>query len=285
MPTPSTAVSPPSVLKWILHLPKKLVSASIIIEERHLHERKTIAQCHNARMPPPYCLKWGFFLYVCGLSCSFCTVYTHTEADVSSQCLLEANVCTEVCLTVLDTLSIFIVGFKVPNTTTCNKQHVTEPLTCARVSPFSQTQLTSDLGHNPLMKKVFQVHLCFLQIPQSETALKQVFTSLRTFIYKVKDLWKLLVVTPFVFRELFFAWHVDTFPTTSCSSPVHSLMAGQTCVPRCATKSSSAVTPSLALSAVTPPISSTSSWKATLTIQDASLSYEPTCRCVLRFQF
>uniref|UniRef100_A0A8C4HNY7 Dedicator of cytokinesis 9b n=1 Tax=Dicentrarchus labrax TaxID=13489 RepID=A0A8C4HNY7_DICLA len=77
---------------------------------------------------------------------------------IDSQCLLEANVSTEVCLTVLDTLSIFIMGFK--------------------------TQLTSDLGHNPLMKKVFQVHLCFLQIPQSETALKQVFTSLRTFIYK-----------------------------------------------------------------------------------------------------
>ncbi|XP_058510531.1 dedicator of cytokinesis protein 9 isoform X3 [Solea solea] len=89
---------------------------------------------------------------------TFNNMYSHTEADVSNQCLLEANVSTEVCLTVLDTLSIFIMGFK--------------------------TQLTSDLGHNPLMKKVFQVHLCFLQIPQSEVALKQVFTSLRTFIYK-----------------------------------------------------------------------------------------------------
>lgn len=37
------------------------------------------------------------------------------------------------------------------------------------------------------MKKVFDVHLCFLRINQSETALKQVFTSLRTFIYKVSD--------------------------------------------------------------------------------------------------
>ncbi|XP_029369887.1 dedicator of cytokinesis protein 9-like isoform X2 [Echeneis naucrates] len=89
---------------------------------------------------------------------TFNNMYTHSEADVSSQCLLEANVSTEVCLTVLDTLSTFILGFK--------------------------TQLTSDLGHNPLMKKVFQVHLCFLQIPQSEAALKQVFTSLRTFINK-----------------------------------------------------------------------------------------------------
>lgn len=47
------------------------------------------------------------------LSYSFCAVYCHTEADVSNQCLLEANVSTEVCLTVLDTLSIFIMGFKV----------------------------------------------------------------------------------------------------------------------------------------------------------------------------
>ncbi|XP_031438938.1 dedicator of cytokinesis protein 9 isoform X3 [Clupea harengus] len=82
-------------------------------------------------------------------------MYSHGDTD---QSMLEANVSTEVCLTVLDTLSVFIMGFK--------------------------TQLCADLGHNPLMKKVFQVHLCFLQIPQSETALKQVFTSLRTFIYK-----------------------------------------------------------------------------------------------------
>uniref|UniRef100_A0A3P8UYR1 Dedicator of cytokinesis 9b n=1 Tax=Cynoglossus semilaevis TaxID=244447 RepID=A0A3P8UYR1_CYNSE len=93
------------------------------------------------------------------LICYLHAVYSHTEADLSSQCLLEANVSTEVCLTVLDTLSIFIKGFKVK-------------------------ALTDHLGHNPLMKKVFQVHLCFLQIPQSEMALKQVFTSLRTFIYK-----------------------------------------------------------------------------------------------------
>lgn len=53
------------------------------------------------------------FLYVFCFSYSFFSVYSHTEADVSSQCLLEANVSTEVCLTVLDTLSIFIMGFKV----------------------------------------------------------------------------------------------------------------------------------------------------------------------------
>ncbi|KAJ8252909.1 hypothetical protein GJAV_G00206900 [Gymnothorax javanicus] len=84
--------------------------------------------------------------------------YSHSDADVLNQSLLEANLATEVCLTVLDTLSIFIMGFK--------------------------TQLCADHGHNPLMKKVFAVHLCFLRINQSEAALKQVFTALRTFIYK-----------------------------------------------------------------------------------------------------
>ncbi|KAF7711080.1 dedicator of cytokinesis protein 9 isoform X8 [Silurus meridionalis] len=86
---------------------------------------------------------------------TFNHTYGHVDSDA---CLLEANISTEVCLTVLDTLSIFIMSFK--------------------------TQLCADLGHNPLMKKVFQVHLCFLQIPQSELALKHVFTSLRAFIHK-----------------------------------------------------------------------------------------------------
>ena len=46
----------------------------------------------------------------CGVSCA---AYSHSDADVLNQSLLEANIATEVCLTVLDTLSIFIMGFKV----------------------------------------------------------------------------------------------------------------------------------------------------------------------------
>ncbi|KTF78063.1 hypothetical protein cypCar_00037397 [Cyprinus carpio] len=41
---------------------------------------------------------------------TFNHTYCHGDADA---CLLEANVSTEVCLTVLDTLSVFIMGFKV----------------------------------------------------------------------------------------------------------------------------------------------------------------------------
>lgn len=41
------------------------------------------------------------------------SAYSHSDADVLNQSLLEANIATEVCLTVLDTLSVFIMGFKV----------------------------------------------------------------------------------------------------------------------------------------------------------------------------
>ncbi|XP_076217857.1 dedicator of cytokinesis protein 9 isoform X5 [Aptenodytes patagonicus] len=84
--------------------------------------------------------------------------YGHSDADVLHQSLLEANIATEVCLTILDTLSLFTMAFK--------------------------NQLLTDHGHNPLMKKVFDVYLCFLQKNQSETALKNVFIALRALIFK-----------------------------------------------------------------------------------------------------
>ncbi|XP_074845616.1 dedicator of cytokinesis protein 9 isoform X2 [Carettochelys insculpta] len=84
--------------------------------------------------------------------------YCHSDADVLHQSLLEANIATEVCLTALDTLSLFTMAFK--------------------------NQLLTDHGHNPLMKKVFDVYLCFLQKNQSETALKNVFIALRSLIFK-----------------------------------------------------------------------------------------------------
>ncbi|XP_053160816.1 dedicator of cytokinesis protein 9 isoform X11 [Hemicordylus capensis] len=91
-------------------------------------------------------------------SLTFSHSYGHSEADVLHQSLLEANIATEVCLTVLDTLSLFTMAFK--------------------------NQLLTDHGHNPLMKKVFGVYLCFLKKNQSETSLKSVFNALRSLIYK-----------------------------------------------------------------------------------------------------
>ncbi|XP_053563795.1 dedicator of cytokinesis protein 9 isoform X2 [Bombina bombina] len=91
-------------------------------------------------------------------SLTFNHSYGHSDADILHQSLLEANIATEVCLTILDTLSLFTMAFK--------------------------NQLITDHGHNPLMKKVFDVYLCFLQKNQSEVALKNVFTALRSLIYK-----------------------------------------------------------------------------------------------------
>uniref|UniRef100_A0A8D2LWR7 Dedicator of cytokinesis 9 n=1 Tax=Varanus komodoensis TaxID=61221 RepID=A0A8D2LWR7_VARKO len=85
--------------------------------------------------------------------------FSHSKFhDVLHQALLEANIATEICLTILDTLSLFTMAFK--------------------------NQLLMDHGHNPLMKKVFDVYLCFLQKNQSETALKNVFSALRSLIFK-----------------------------------------------------------------------------------------------------
>uniref|UniRef100_A0A8C6DFD5 Dedicator of cytokinesis 11 n=1 Tax=Moschus moschiferus TaxID=68415 RepID=A0A8C6DFD5_MOSMO len=88
-----------------------------------------------------------------------------TEADIFHQALLEGNTATEVSLTVLDTISFFTQCFK--------------------------SQLLNNDVHNPLMKKVFDIHLAFLNNGQSEVSLKHVFASLRAFISKVrnKSLW------------------------------------------------------------------------------------------------
>uniref|UniRef100_A0A671XVF5 Dedicator of cytokinesis 11 n=1 Tax=Sparus aurata TaxID=8175 RepID=A0A671XVF5_SPAAU len=81
-----------------------------------------------------------------------------SEAEIHHQALLEGNMSTEVCLSVLDVLSLFTQCFK--------------------------TQLLDSDGHNPLMKKVFDVYLTFLKVSQSEAALRHVFSSLRAFINK-----------------------------------------------------------------------------------------------------
>ncbi|XP_069468948.1 dedicator of cytokinesis protein 11 isoform X2 [Ambystoma mexicanum] len=81
-----------------------------------------------------------------------------SEADILHQALQEGNSATEVCLTVLDIISFFTQSFK--------------------------TQLLNNDGHNPLMKKVFDIHLAFLKNGQSEASLKHVFASQRAFINK-----------------------------------------------------------------------------------------------------
>uniref|UniRef100_H2TTJ1 Dedicator of cytokinesis 11 n=1 Tax=Takifugu rubripes TaxID=31033 RepID=H2TTJ1_TAKRU len=84
--------------------------------------------------------------------------FTLNIAEIHHQALLEGNMSTEVCLSVLDVLSLFIQCFK--------------------------TQLLDSEGHNPLMKKVFDVYLTLLKVGLSESAHRHVFAALRAFINK-----------------------------------------------------------------------------------------------------
>ncbi|KAM3857704.1 dedicator of cytokinesis protein 11 [Diretmus argenteus] len=81
-----------------------------------------------------------------------------SEAEIHHQALLEGNISTEACLSILDVLSLFTQCFK--------------------------TQLLDSDGHNPLMKKVFDVYLAFLKVSQSEAALRHVFAALRALVNK-----------------------------------------------------------------------------------------------------
>uniref|UniRef100_A0A671M2X2 Dedicator of cytokinesis protein 10-like n=1 Tax=Sinocyclocheilus anshuiensis TaxID=1608454 RepID=A0A671M2X2_9TELE len=71
---------------------------------------------------------------------------------------IEANLSTEVALTVLDVLDLFVHHHK--------------------------KRLQHDDGQNSVMKKVFDTYLLFFQINQSTSTLRHVFTALRLFIHK-----------------------------------------------------------------------------------------------------
>ncbi|RZF44325.1 hypothetical protein LSTR_LSTR006875 [Laodelphax striatellus] len=83
---------------------------------------------------------------------------SHRDSESSSlyQALLEANLATEVGLTVLDALGLYCIHFK--------------------------DILMAEEGDNPVMKAVFMLYLSFLQVGQSETLFRHVFAALRAFI-------------------------------------------------------------------------------------------------------
>ncbi|XP_057617392.1 dedicator of cytokinesis protein 10 isoform X10 [Chionomys nivalis] len=80
------------------------------------------------------------------------------EIDIVHHVDTEANIATEVCLTILDLLSLF--------------------------TQVHQRQLQQSDCQNSLMKRVFDTYMLFFQVNQSATALKHVFASLRLFVCK-----------------------------------------------------------------------------------------------------
>ncbi|XP_020930470.1 dedicator of cytokinesis protein 10 isoform X28 [Sus scrofa] len=80
------------------------------------------------------------------------------EIDIVHHVDTEANVATEVCLTILDLLALF--------------------------TQVHQRQLQQSECQNSTMKRVFDTYMLFFQVNQSATALKHVFASLRLFVCK-----------------------------------------------------------------------------------------------------
>ncbi|XP_067851502.1 dedicator of cytokinesis protein 10 isoform X3 [Heptranchias perlo] len=89
-----------------------------------------------------------------------------TEMDTLHLIDIEANIATEVCITVLEIICLF----------TQNHQ--------ARSYLTLQKQLQQDDGQNSMMKRIFDTYLLFLQVNQSSAALKHVFAALRLFVSK-----------------------------------------------------------------------------------------------------
>ncbi|XP_023595875.1 dedicator of cytokinesis protein 10 isoform X4 [Trichechus manatus latirostris] len=80
------------------------------------------------------------------------------EIDIVHHVDTEANIATEVCLTILDLLSLF--------------------------TQVHQRQLQQSDCQNSMMKRVFDTYMLFFQVNQSAAALKHVFASLRLFVCK-----------------------------------------------------------------------------------------------------
>lgn len=80
------------------------------------------------------------------------------EIDIVHHVDTEANIATEVCLTILDLLSLF--------------------------TQIHQRQLQQSECQNSMMKRIFDTYMLFFQVNQSATALKHVFASLRLFVCK-----------------------------------------------------------------------------------------------------
>ncbi|XP_032336262.1 dedicator of cytokinesis protein 10 isoform X17 [Camelus ferus] len=80
------------------------------------------------------------------------------EIDIVHHVDTEANIATEVCLTILDLLALF--------------------------TQTHQRQLQQSECQNSMMKRIFDTYMLFFQVNQSATALKHVFASLRLFVCK-----------------------------------------------------------------------------------------------------
>uniref|UniRef100_A0A8C1A043 Dedicator of cytokinesis protein 10 n=1 Tax=Castor canadensis TaxID=51338 RepID=A0A8C1A043_CASCN len=127
-----------------------------------LHIMKTISDetliAYWQRAPSPEVSDFFSILEHLYITFFFYFVGNSNEIDIVHHVDTEANITTEVCLSILDLLSLF--------------------------TQVHQRQLQQSDCQNSLMKRVFDTYMLFFQVNQSATALKHVFASLRLFVCK-----------------------------------------------------------------------------------------------------
>nr|XP_042902706.1 dedicator of cytokinesis protein 9 isoform X1 [Parasteatoda tepidariorum] len=143
------------ILELCLHQFKYMGKKNIKSQHPSMVQPKSMTL--PARTPPPS------FAQRC--NSTYSEAGTHTSSHLSSsdadtfyRALLEANMATEVGLIALDVLGLYSLHLK--------------------------EQLLYKDGDNPLMKKIFDIYLSFLQVGQSEKMFKHLFAALRAFINK-----------------------------------------------------------------------------------------------------
>ncbi|GFQ85822.1 dedicator of cytokinesis protein 9 [Trichonephila clavata] len=143
------------ILELCLHQFKYMGKKNIKNQHPAMFQPKSMTL--PARTPPPS------FAQRCNSTYSEAGTHTvsplsSSDADTFYRALLEANMATEVGLIALDVLGLYCLHLK--------------------------EQLLYKEGDNPLMKKVFDIYLSFLQVGQSEKMFKHLFAALRAFINK-----------------------------------------------------------------------------------------------------
>ncbi|XP_055947475.1 dedicator of cytokinesis protein 9-like isoform X4 [Argiope bruennichi] len=143
------------ILELCLHQFKYMGKKNIKNQHPAMNQPKSMTL--PARTPPPS------FAQRCNSTYSEAGTHTvsslsSSDADTFYRALLEANMATEVGLIALDVLGLYCLHLK--------------------------EQLLYKDGDNPLMKKIFDIYLSFLQVGQSEKMFKHLFAALRAFINK-----------------------------------------------------------------------------------------------------
>uniref|UniRef100_A0A663EDP2 Dedicator of cytokinesis 10 n=1 Tax=Aquila chrysaetos chrysaetos TaxID=223781 RepID=A0A663EDP2_AQUCH len=136
-----------------VQIPLSLIGSTLRFDKLDQAETRSLLMCFLHIMKTISEGKKMCAHYLIYIVVKYCT---SNETDIVQYVDTEANIATEVSLTILDLLCLYTLNH----------------------------QLQQSDCQNALMKKVFDTHMLFLQINQSAAALKHVFAALRLFVGK-----------------------------------------------------------------------------------------------------